>query len=188
MTMPRENREGGEKFCLSHHPYRLQIPCRHHGDPVDISGGARCREALPIRGSPLTMSPSPTPDGRSSNNGDGDQWTVVQSKRGKSRRQRVPDHQNFATPANPSPQLDVQGIAQDHERLTASWRTSTSCEKLRGAISASLETHTTLTKAVCLAVGSFDPVPELHLQKSAAHIQLAAFRTIVDTLGSHDPI
>lgn len=132
------------------------------------------------------MRPQSSLDGATSDN-DEDQWTIVQSKKGRSRRRPTPDHQDFATPTNPAPQLDLQQITRDHDRISAAWREGASYGKLRDIISANLGSHVTLTNAVCLAVGSFDPVPERYTYKRTAHVQLEAFRAMVEILGLHKP-
>lgn len=126
------------------------------------------------------MRPPPATD-------DEGQWTRVQPKKGRSRRPRpTHDRREMAAPPNPAPQLDLQQLIQDHDRISAAWRASPAHAKLRDVIRANLASHVTLTKAVCLAVGSFDPIPERHANKRTAHVQLEAFRAVVEILGLRD--
>ena len=168
--------EGGEVFCLSQYPYRNSSPPKHR---QHISRRLSWQAIS-------TMRPQPILDGATSDNDEG-QWTIVQSKKGRSGRRPTPNHRDFATPTNPAAQLDLQQITRDHDRISAAWREGASYGKLRDVISANLGSHVPLTNAVCLAVGSFDPVPERYTYKRTAHVQLEAFRAMVEILGLHSP-
>lgn len=134
------------------------------------------------------MSPPPAPNGAPAQEEDG-QWTRVKPKKGSSRRRPAgPGARDFGTPPNPAPQLDLQQITRDHDRISAAWRESQCHAKLRDLVNSNVASHVTLTKAICLAVGSFDPIATLYHQKRVAHVQLEAFRAVVEMLGLCDTI
>lgn len=91
--------------------------------------------------------------------------------------------------------LSVSDIQRDHNRHMAQWQESTCRRRLIDLLSARLTTTSwgsrpNVSRAVCLGIGSFDPEDGAWEVKRRAHIQLAAFLTIVTTLrdyqGRHD--
>ena len=122
-----------------------------------------------------------------------EQWTKVQRKsRRKNPSQNKPSHAQPQPPAprpGPGPdstaaRLTVSEIRRDHERYMAQWRESSCRRRLVDLLLSSPTTKTSaqpprITRAVCLGIGSFDPEDGGWEVKRRAHIQLAAFLTII---------
>jgi hypothetical protein len=113
-----------------------------------------------------------------------DQWIAVKSKKGRSRRQGhgSSSHDETATRPNPDPKLTLEAVTRNHDRIVTPWRDSECCQELRSLISSNCQSHARLTTAICLGTGSFDPVSENWTQIRTAHVQLEAFRVMVEAL------
>ena len=120
---------------------------------------------------------------------DQDEWVQVRSrKRNRNTQTRArpvrssPDSE--AAPPNPAPQLSAGQIAVDHDRIASAWRSSSpSHHGIQSLVQQHAPTHAQLRKAICLGIGSFDPAPQFYSKKRVAHVQLEAFRAMVQTLG-----
>ncbi|KAL1844898.1 hypothetical protein VTK73DRAFT_1545 [Phialemonium thermophilum] len=91
----------------------------------------------------------------------------------------------FETPPNPSPQLTLEQIARRHDRISTEWRAGACCAQLRSLVEKSLPSHVRLTRAVCLGIGSFEPVESVPMVARVAHVQLEAFRVMAELLEAH---
>jgi hypothetical protein len=92
---------------------------------------------------------------------------------------------SLSVPVPSTPSLSLEQVKQEHDRISDQWRSSSSYLRLQELLS-SHSTSTSVTKAVCFGLGTFDPVDGAWEQKRKAHIQLAAFLTIVDYLRSKE--
>lgn len=128
-------------------------------------------------------------------NADSAQWTRIirkGKKLGRKQQQHQPQSQPHHPPAagpaenfqpNPSPQLSADDIDTAHHKIASKWRTSEAHEKLRALIKANASSHVSISRAVCLGLGAFDPDDGSWLAQRRSHIQLAAFLTMVRELG-----
>lgn len=92
---------------------------------------------------------------------------------------------SLSIPAPSTPSLSVEQVKQEHDRISDQWKSSSSCRRLQELLS-SHSTSSSVTKAICFGLGTFDPVDGAWEQKRKAHIQLAAFLAIVDYLRSKE--
>lgn len=118
---------------------------------------------------------------------DPSQWTRIIRKGKKLGRQeevlRLPvggPAENFHP--NGSPQLTVDDIRADHERVASKWRATQCSKQLISTIKDKSVSHVKITRAVCLGLGPFDPEDSSWSAQRRSHIQLAAFLAMVDTL------
>lgn len=114
-------------------------------------------------------------------------WTFVSSKRNRQPRKQQSKpvtltDLNVTQPLKGSTaDLSLTEIQSDHKKFRQQWLDSDCCHKLRNL----LETKSicvTPAKAICLGLGSFDPEDGSWQIRRRSHIQLAAFRTLVDCL------
>ena len=122
-----------------------------------------------------------------------EQWTKVHRKSRRKNPSQIksahPQPQPPAPRSGPGPdstaaRLTVSEIRRDHERYMAQWRESSCRRRLVDLLLSSPTTKTSaqpprITRAVCLGIGSFDPEDGGWEVKRRAHVQLAAFLTIV---------
>jgi hypothetical protein len=124
---------------------------------------------------------------------DGEEWRVVKPK-GRKGQQRLAailtqEAINEQTRAGSPPEtsvLDPASIATDHEKLCSRWRNSPSYSELRTLITDNAAKHATIKTAICLGPGSLDvrDLSSRHGRSSHdAHVQLEAFRVVVEILG-----
>lgn len=114
------------------------------------------------------------------------EWTQV-------RRKQQPRHRNAGKKsqlkAPPPPvtrpdntaaaaHLSVSDIQKDHDRFENQWRESTCLRRLNDLVTSN-SSKPKVTRAVCLGIGSFDPEDGAWEVKRRAHVQLAAFLSIV---------
>lgn len=119
------------------------------------------------------------------------QWTRV-ARKGKGKKSgRQANNPHTAPPVagapdnflpNPTPQLSAQDIRTDHDRIATKWRASEGYAKLCEAVRANAASHATITRAICLGLGAFDPEDGSWVAQRRSHVQMAAFLAIVDTL------
>ncbi|KAI1114146.1 hypothetical protein F5Y14DRAFT_192323 [Nemania sp. NC0429] len=119
---------------------------------------------------------------------EGEAWVKVNRRKGRRRPGAAIGDVSAATPPPSTPTLSLEQVKQDHDRLAAHWRASPSYGRLQELLSTNA-THTgnsiVVTKAICFGLGPFDPPADGSWERSrAAHIQLAAFLTIVEHLQS----
>ncbi|TGJ79246.1 hypothetical protein E0Z10_g9510 [Xylaria hypoxylon] len=114
-------------------------------------------------------------------------WVKVHGRRGRrSRNKPVPIGSIPSKLVVSPPSLSLEQVKQDHDRLAGQWKSSPSYGQLQELLSS----HTAIisgsvTKAICLGLGTFDPPDGAWEQKRKAHIQLAAFLAIVEHLQSN---
>ncbi len=84
---------------------------------------------------------------------------------------------------NSSPTLHVDDIRRHHEAIRAEWLASECCQALNKLVANHTEAHRTVTRAICLGPGSFDPATGSWAARRAAHMQVEAFRSLVAALG-----
>ncbi|KAI0424741.1 hypothetical protein F5Y09DRAFT_335532 [Xylaria sp. FL1042] len=118
-------------------------------------------------------------------------WVKVHGRKGR-RSQKKPGFVHSASlsstlPQEPSPpSVSLEQVQQDHDRLTGQWRSSPSHGRLQELLSShSASLSSRVTTAICFGLGTLDPHDGAWARKRKAHIQLAAFLTIVEHLQSH---
>ncbi|RYP12924.1 hypothetical protein DL765_007094 [Monosporascus sp. GIB2] len=116
-------------------------------------------------------------------------WTQVRRKSRRNVGSKAPQQPLKASLQRPTSsgtttRLSVSEIQRDHERFSRQWQES-SCRRQLLDLMASRTGRptTTVSQAVCLGIGSFDPEDGAWEVKRRAHIQLAAFLSIVGELG-----
>ncbi|RYO79235.1 hypothetical protein DL766_001700 [Monosporascus sp. MC13-8B] len=116
-------------------------------------------------------------------------WTQVRRKSRRNAGSKAPQQQLKAplqkpTGSGTTTRLSVSEIQRDHERFSMQWQES-SCRRQLLDLMASRTGRptTTVSQAVCLGIGSFDPKDGAWEVKRRAHVQLAAFLSIVGELG-----
>ncbi len=119
----------------------------------------------------------------------GSEWTQVvrKSKRGSQQSRDPKQEQEDATTEvtpNPNPSFTIEDIRSCHETIRAEWQAS-ECHRLlrEDLLSKTLQSHPTITKAICLGPGSFDPANGSWASRRTAHMQVEAFRTLAHALG-----
>ncbi|OTA99617.1 hypothetical protein M426DRAFT_16292 [Hypoxylon sp. CI-4A] len=123
-----------------------------------------------------------------------EQWTTVRRKG----RRPPKSHQHAAAPNTPTvtpgsgdrlSSLSISDIQRKHQRTMDQWKPSVCCHQLKEIIT-SQHHSPTVTRAICLGLGSFDPEDGSWKGKRRAHVQLAAFLTMVEQLqhGDQQPI
>ncbi|KAK3336343.1 hypothetical protein B0T19DRAFT_437120 [Cercophora scortea] len=89
---------------------------------------------------------------------------------------------------NPNPEFTVGDIRRHHNTVDQEWQAS-SCwravQEILTAVSTS-ENRPILTKAICLGPGPYDPSNGSSTARRTAHMQTAAFRSIVKALEPQD--
>ncbi|KAK3372313.1 hypothetical protein B0H63DRAFT_484327 [Podospora didyma] len=122
------------------------------------------------------------------------EWNQVSRKRGRLRH--IPTTAQKPTTGgtesysllglrpNPSPEFTVSDIQRHHETACQDWQASQCWQVLQEILlaAAAAETRPTITKAICLGPGPFDPSNGSFAARRTAHIQTAAFRSIVKTI------
>lgn len=83
---------------------------------------------------------------------------------------------------NSAPTLSVSDIQAEHEQVTAAWRGTPACEQLCALVRSSADACVNVRRAICLGLGAFDPADGAWVARRRAHVQLAAFLTMVKTL------
>jgi hypothetical protein len=84
------------------------------------------------------------------------------------------------------PSLSLEQIKQNHARFADQWKSSPSCHRLQELLVSHTTSTSKVTKAICFGIGTFDPADGSWEQKRKAHVQLAAFLTIVEHVQSKD--
>jgi hypothetical protein len=119
------------------------------------------------------------------------EWTKVarmpQRGRPPSQAQRRPDAEtdagSHAVKPNPGPQLSAEDIRKYHDGMSREWQASDCCKAVRKLVVDLARKHEPVSKAICLGPGSFDPADGGWQRRRVAHMQVLAFRTLVDELG-----
>ncbi|ORY55698.1 uncharacterized protein BCR38DRAFT_414872 [Pseudomassariella vexata] len=118
--------------------------------------------------------------------GEQEAWTFVSSKRTNGAKKKAAT-QLRRPPSVPLRQgtessgLSVAQVQSDHERIKKQWLESSSYRRLK-ELMASQCLYPPVAKAICLGLGSFDPADGSWQSKRRAHVQFAAFVTMVESL------
>ena len=112
-----------------------------------------------------------------------DAWTFVRSKKRRPGPKSQPKQPTKPAAASglPTPAaatLTPDEIGLDHRRIKAQWLASSGCRRLHELVLTRKPDLPVLT-AVCLGIGTFDPDDASWPLTRRAHVQLAAFETIV---------
>lgn len=122
------------------------------------------------------------------------EWNQV--KRKGRRLRNVPTPTNIAADSlsdgirpNPNPELSVDDLSKYHETVTQDGHISHWWGQVREVLDSSLSKPNppTITKAVCLGPGPYEPSNGSSKARRTAHMQTAAFRFIVDHLSRCPP-
>ncbi|KAK3330711.1 hypothetical protein B0H66DRAFT_72733 [Apodospora peruviana] len=120
------------------------------------------------------------------------EWNQVSRKKGRLRHVPVPKVkeslvEQLGVRPNPNPESTVDDILSHHDVVSQEWLASDCWKALRDTLSDALSTQgrPPITKAVCLGPGPYDPSNGSAAARRTAHMQTAAFRSIVDMIGSH---
>ncbi|KAI0808800.1 hypothetical protein GGR55DRAFT_680020 [Xylaria sp. FL0064] len=117
-------------------------------------------------------------------------WVKVRSRKGRRSEKKSGSAQTVSVsstlPQGPSaPSLSLEEVQQDHDRLTGSWKSSSSYVRLQELLSShAANLSSRVTTAICFGLGTLDPHDGAWERKRKAHIQLAAFLAIVEHLQS----
>ncbi|KAK3900496.1 hypothetical protein C8A05DRAFT_35861 [Staphylotrichum tortipilum] len=120
-------------------------------------------------------------------------WNQVARKRGRLRHLPAPTTTNEAadsladgTRSNPYPELSVDDLWRYHQTVTKDWQTTSWWEQLHHVLeSASAKTGApSVTTAVCLGPGPYEPSTGSARARRTAHLQTAAFCAVVEYLKS----
>ncbi|KAK0749144.1 hypothetical protein B0T18DRAFT_323946 [Schizothecium vesticola] len=116
---------------------------------------------------------------------EGDGWSQVSRKRGRKPAQRsTRDDELPGLGPNPNPGLSLAAIQKYHERVSQDWLESDSWEALQATLRDAFPAcnRPSITKAICLGPGPFDPANDSVSIRRTAHVQTEAFRSIVANL------
>ncbi|KAK0632938.1 hypothetical protein B0T14DRAFT_560576 [Immersiella caudata] len=123
------------------------------------------------------------------------EWSQVTRKRGRTVPEQQQQHQQqqlkdqallSGIHPNPKPELTAAEIRKFHDQVDQEWRISGCWQKLQEALLEGCATPDgpLITAAICLGPGPFDPANGSLLVKRTAHMQTAAFWSIVANLES----
>ncbi|KAK0733822.1 hypothetical protein B0T26DRAFT_633521 [Lasiosphaeria miniovina] len=89
---------------------------------------------------------------------------------------------------NPNPELTVSDIHRHHEAATQDWNSSECWKSLQAILleATAAQGRPIVTKAVFLGPGPYDPSNGSFAARRTAHMQTAAFRSIVRTIDSRN--
>lgn len=106
------------------------------------------------------------------------EWTQVR----KSRRSRPSHPKNLPRrPSRTDPLRSPEDLVSDYHRIRTRWESEQPCIRLRQLVASSKAVS--VTRAVNLGVGTFDPVDGAWEAKRSAFVQLSAFFVMVEELG-----
>ncbi|GAW15555.1 hypothetical protein ANO14919_049690 [Xylariales sp. No.14919] len=114
-------------------------------------------------------------------------WVKVHGRKGRRSRNKPAPAASISSKLVVSPpSLSLEQVKQDHDRLAGQWKSSPSYGQLQELLLRHTDsTSSSVTKAICFGLGTFDPPDGAWEQKRKAHIQLAAFLAIVEHLRSN---
>ncbi|KAI1432501.1 hypothetical protein GGR50DRAFT_696996 [Xylaria sp. CBS 124048] len=119
-----------------------------------------------------------------SNSGMQNDWVKVSRRKGRRVGKATLTSAHFASALEPTPSipsLSLEQVKQAHSQIAMHWKVSAACVRLRGLLSGCESTGDCgITRAICFGLGSFDPPDGVWEQRRKAHIQLAAFLTLVE--------
>lgn len=113
-------------------------------------------------------------------------WTFVKSKRTRAAaRKSLGKVEDEAPRTRTTATLSVADIRTDFQKFSRQWMDSDCCRRFKDIINA--RTCQTFPRAaICLGLGSFDPEDGSWQIRRRSHVQLAAFRTLVECLEKPD--
>lgn len=125
------------------------------------------------------------------------EWSQVTRKRGRKQptTEQSKDSKDISNSSNealltgirpnPKPELTVEEIRKYHDLVTQEWQESDCWKALQQLLQTCCETpgRPTVDTAICLGPGPFDPANGSSLTRRTAHMQTAAFGSIVANLG-----
>lgn len=123
--------------------------------------------------------------------GDEPAWTFVTSKRNRhsgkkpSRPATVLGCNAAPPPRRTTAHLSVEKIRSDHKKFSQQWSDSEGCRKFKDLLER-MPCSDLPRKAICLGLGSFDPEDGSWQVRKRSHVQLAAFRTLVECIATAD--
>ncbi|KAK3694200.1 hypothetical protein B0T22DRAFT_487764 [Podospora appendiculata] len=85
---------------------------------------------------------------------------------------------------NPNPEFTVGDIRRHHDAVDQEWQASSCWQALKEILTAmsTSENRPVITRAICLGPGPYDPSNGSSTARRTAHMQTAAFRSIVGAL------
>ncbi|CAJ2503353.1 Uu.00g107470.m01.CDS01 [Anthostomella pinea] len=118
-----------------------------------------------------------------------EEWTRVRRKgrrglgagRPQTQTQTEQSPATTATPMPSAPCLSVSEIERDRQRLAGQWKSSICCRQLQELV-ASHGAESSISQAICFGLGSFNPADGAWEARRRAHLQLAAFLSIVEQM------
>ncbi|KAI0487720.1 hypothetical protein F4859DRAFT_267677 [Xylaria cf. heliscus] len=125
---------------------------------------------------------APAIEDTSSEPQEADTWVKVHRRKG-----RRPAKEASVEKVSPSqltasdPTISLKQVKQDHDHFASEWTSSPAHGRLQELLSGHTSS-TSVTKAICFGLGTFDPPAGEWFRKRTSHIQLAAFLVIVEHL------
>lgn len=113
-------------------------------------------------------------------------WTFVKTKRGHRNRKahKAEHHVDSETPLPRSgPLRSASDIAAEYHKVRADWELTPCCAAIRGLIQQHAAQLDSVSEAICLGIGTFDPADGAWEAKRRTYVQLIAFLVMVDELG-----
>ncbi|KAK5626732.1 hypothetical protein RRF57_002447 [Xylaria bambusicola] len=113
-------------------------------------------------------------------------WVKVHYRKGRRSQKKPTSTASVLCTLLPSPpSLSLEQVKQDHDRISSQWKSSSSYTRLQELLSShAANVDGNVVTAICFGLGTFDPPDGAWEQKRKAHIQLAAFLSIVEHLQS----
>lgn len=119
-----------------------------------------------------------------------EEWITVPRKGRRNPKTAISysSHDNFSRPNPPSSSsLSASDIEKEHQRIAAQWEASSSCRQLQEIVASRASSRCSISNAICLGLGSFDPENDSWDSKRKSHVQLAAFLCMVEQLQRSSP-
>jgi hypothetical protein len=115
---------------------------------------------------------------------DDEGWSQVKTKtrRGKRRNAPVVEQPGDAHPRTEGLRT-VAELGVEYRSTREQWDVSIACTQLRELVADSASTLRTISKGICLGIGTFDPPDGGWETKRKTFVQLVVFLTMIDELG-----
>lgn len=113
------------------------------------------------------------------------EWTPVRygkSYRSRPHPRRCPS--NLVANLRAGPSRTVPEIAAEYRGIYSWWKDSPCCAALRGLMAANARRSPPISRALCLGIGTFDPLDGGWEAKRRTFLQLIAFLVMVEELGT----
>ncbi len=113
------------------------------------------------------------------------EWNQVSRKRGRKRTEPRQQDQLLGIQPNRNPEFTIDEIRKCHEAVVQDWEASDCWRDLQKILLnvSSAPNRSSISKAICLGPGPFDPANGSRPIRRTAHMQTAAFSAIVANLG-----